>query len=305
MGSNWLSATTRHVEFWNPVGGGPRQVNGYLDTVGVQADSTLWISSEAKPVAWTGASMMRFGDETNWQQVVRTDIGMLLLKRDGTLWQWGTNRLNWSEWQTHWPTVRTFQLRQLGTDADWQKVFKHWNQGLARKNDGSVWSINWEWKIERHTNLDQVVLESFSGSGDNPISYIGKDGTLWASCRNFNQARTEGTRGVLQVGQETNWVATAITFNWLVALKSDGSLWQWHLQRDSEGHFTEAGIKIPPTRLGIHQDWIGLTDAWDGVVTLAADGSLWFWPNQESFEAALLKASKQPQPLGNVFRKVD
>jgi ABC-type transport system involved in multi-copper enzyme maturation permease subunit len=303
MGSNWLSATARHVYFWN-AGSAHGKVNGYLDTVGVQADGSLWISSEAKPVVWTGASMLRVGDETNWQQVVSTSVGQLLLKRNGTLWQWGTNRLDWNAWQTHWPTVRAFPLRQLGTNADWQKIFYNWNQGLARKNDGSVWSINGEWKIERKTNFDQMVLETFSGPYNNAISYIGKDGTLWANC-NFYQDRTEGTHGVLQVGRETNWVATAVSWNWLVALKSDGSLWQWHFQRDSTGHFTETGLKIPPTHLGIHQDWIGLTDVWEGVVTLAADGSLWLWPNKESFEGAFLRAPKQPQPLGNVFRKVE
>jgi hypothetical protein len=92
-GSNWVSATTDHVEFWNKYGGGPMTAVGYLDTVAVKADGTLWIPSEAKPVVWTGAKMIQFGDETNWQQVIRKNTGLLLLKQDGTLWQWGTNQV--------------------------------------------------------------------------------------------------------------------------------------------------------------------------------------------------------------------
>ena len=307
-GSNWVSATARHIQFWNAVSGGPRTVVGNLDTLGVQADGTLWISSEAKPVVWTGAKMIRFGDETNWHQVIRINAGLLLLKRDGTLWQWGTNRVDQnSDWQTHWPTVRASKLQQLGTNSDWQKIFNLWNDGLARKNDGSVWQIDYDWKIERETNLDQIVLDTFSASGRNSISYIGKDGTLWASYNLYNESNDnrEGMRRYLQVGRETNWVATVMTPTWMVALKSDGTLWQWHFHTSYDLRFPEEDIKVPPTRLGIHNDWLGLTYTWDGAVTLAADGSLWFWPNADYYAGAMLKAPKQPQFLGNVFGKAD
>jgi alpha-tubulin suppressor-like RCC1 family protein len=294
-GSNWISATTQHIEFWNSAGGGgERQVNGFLDTVGIQADGSLWISSEAKAVAWTGAKMMRFGDETNWQQVVQKDVGFLLLKRDGTLWQWGTNRLDWSQWQTRWPTVRAFLPQPLGTNSDWQEIFNDRPLAFARKNDGSVWRINWDWKIERDTNLDQIVSQTVSFANNGLMAWIGKDGTLWSSHRYWNRA--EETRQFFQVSKETNWVTTEINWGWLVALKSDGSLWQWHFDGASL-----AGIeKRPPTRLGLHRDWIGLAGGWDGTVTLAADGSLWFWPDEVCYLGALMKAPKQPQPLGQV-----
>ncbi|MGA2871535.1 MAG: hypothetical protein ABSF34_20525, partial [Verrucomicrobiota bacterium] len=60
-----------------------------------------------------------------------------------------------------------------------------------------------------------------------------------------------------------------------------------------------------PTRLGIHDDWIAITGADNGIISLAADGSLWFWPDQTSYkygyQPTLLRLSKQPQFLGNVF----
>ena len=90
---------------------------------------------------------------------------------------------------------------------------------------------------------------------------------------------------------------------WMVALKSDGTLWQWHFHISSDLRFPEEDIKIPPTRLGFHNDWLGLTGTWDGEVALAADGSLWFWPNADYYAGAMMKAPKQPQLLGNVFGK--
>ena len=81
-------------------------VVGYLDTVGVKTDGTLWISEASNTGAWTGDKMNRFGNETNWQQIVRARHDVLLLKNDGTLWWWGwgTNRFDWNTWQTNWPT---------------------------------------------------------------------------------------------------------------------------------------------------------------------------------------------------------
>jgi ABC-type transport system involved in multi-copper enzyme maturation permease subunit len=299
-GSNWVSATTRHIEFWIAPGSSQRRVNGYLDTVGVQPDGTLWISSEAKPVDWTGAKMIRYGDETNWQQVIRSQIGLLLLKRDGTLWQWGTNRLDWY-WQSRWPTVRVFQPQQLGTNSDWQEIFNDKSLGFARKKDGSVWRVNWDWQIEPATNFDQVVTATFSDSGNASSAYVGKGGTLWACNLFWENARNKAGLGFQPASPETNWVAVALSWNWIVALKADGSLWQWRFSKNSPVEIA----KIPPARLGIHNDWVGLTGTWDGAVALAADGSLWFWPNPENSNGALLKAPRQPQLLGKVFGKSD
>ena len=95
----------------------------------------------------------------------------------------------------------------------------------------------------------------------------------------------------------------------MVALKSDGSLWQWHFKIhgiDSQRTIILAAQE-PPTRLGIHNDWVAIASTWEDVIALAADGSLWLWPDREQYEhyATLLKLPKQPQFLGNIFGKTD
>jgi hypothetical protein len=308
-GSNWVSITARHIEFWDPVGVGPSKatyVVGYSDTVGIQPDGTLWISGEAKPVIWTGARMIRFGDETNWQQVGgrASAASFLLLKRDGTLWRWGTNNNNRSQWQTNWPTVRAANPCQIGTNSDWQEIISTWTD-YARKNDGTVWSVGVDWKtgkdeLERRTNLDQIVSQSFSLSGNGDLAYVGKAGTLWVDDEYWDKNKRQTQR---QVGMETNWLAVAMAPYCMMALKSDGSLWRWnwHFPQNS----TPDVVNIPPTRMGIHNDWVGLTGTLNGVVSLAADGSLWLWPDTSDINGALFKAPRQLELLGNVFGKAD
>jgi hypothetical protein len=308
-GSNWVSATAWHVDWWDR-GTPSRAIHlvGYLDTVGVKSNGTLWISSESKPKVWTGGEMMQFGDETNWQQVTRSygeRFGnFLLLKNDGTLWRWGTNRFDWNSLQTNWPTVRTSQPHQIGTNSDWKEIFNGWIAN-ARKTDGSVWTIVVDSKtgkdeFQQQTNLDQVVFQTFSDMNDIRTAYVGKDGTLWVCNGHSDENNSWKGTGFLQVGKETHWLAVAVTWRCMVALKSDGSLWKWNFPRDS----TAEVAKIPPTRLGIHNDWVSLTGTWSGVVSLADDGSLWLWPSTY-YQGALLKAPKQPQFLGNVFGKSD
>ncbi|HEX5399830.1 MAG TPA: hypothetical protein VFY06_12370 [Verrucomicrobiae bacterium] len=305
--SNWVSATTRYIQSSEYGRNGIRRViAGYLDTVGIKADGTLWISSEAKPAAWTGANMIRFGGDTNWQRVVRISAGLLLLKTDGTLWQWGTNRLDWSHLNSNWPTVRKSKPLPLGTNSDRREIFGRWNLGFARERDGNVWSIDRDWQMERQTNLDQVVSQTFSGMMNGPMAYVTQDGTLWANDRYYDQSqnRIMGTGRFFPTGKETDWAAVEVGYNGMIALKSDGSLWQWRWNYNQESALEAA--RKPPTRLGIHNDWIGLTSVWGSAATLAADGSLWLWPNMDYigyFQFQLMKAPKQPEFLGNVFGK--
>ena len=63
----------------------------------IQSDGSLWVSKRATCVVgypWGShelpAELMRYGVETNWHGIAKQAMGaVLLLKTDGTLWQWG------------------------------------------------------------------------------------------------------------------------------------------------------------------------------------------------------------------------
>jgi len=317
-GSNWVSASARRVDWWDPRGAAtPSEfvhVTGYHDTVGVQADGTLWISSKAVPEIWTGDKMVQFGVESNWKQVARSSPGFLLLKTDGTLWRWGdTNRVDSSQSQTNWPTVRADKPYQIGTNSDWKEILQVPWTSFAKKADGSVWSVTLDDyktgkdELKHATNLDQVPFQTLSLSSNGERACVRPDGTLWMSW-DFYKNGNEIYSDFVQIGRETNWIAVDVMWNGMAALKSDGSLWKWNFPENPPADATN----IPLVRMGIHNDWIAIANTWGGVVALAADGSLWLWPivNYEQYDNgpmdfALLKLPKQPEFLGNVFAKPD
>jgi len=291
-GSNWVSVAVQRYEY---------PANRALRTVGIQTDGSLWLSVDTKTGKQVGNKMTRLGNESNWQQTADSPAGTLLLKNDGTLWRW--EDYDWNQWE-HLPALK---LKQVGVDSNWKELFNTW-PGYARKNDGSVWVVearHGKESFQQEANLDQVAFRTLSLSGNGEVAYVRPDGTLWMSW-DYQQNGTNVYSGFFQVGTETNW--TAVTLNWqkMVALKSDGSLWQWrvfHPQNMSQGQLILAAQE-QPTRLGIHNDWVAIANTWEDVIALAADGSMWLWPNRDQYEPfTLLKLPKQPQLLGNVFGK--
>jgi hypothetical protein len=308
-GSNWVAATTERLYLsWN-VKGKQFFASGFMDTVGIQPDGTLWISENPQQTNWTAGTLRQYGSETNWRQLAQSRTSVVLLKSDGTLWRWGsvTNEFH------KWPGLLAFKPYQIGTNSDWQELFTL--VGIfARRADGRVWHLNVNWntgrdELNRLTNLDEIVSQTTSRVGDVATAFVRADGTLWRLNRYWDEKtrQTIGT-GILQVGKENDWRAVAVNYGRMVALKSDGSMWQWHFPNPWEMSQEQLilTVQAPPTRLGIHNDWVAITGAWEDVIALAADGSLWLWPDRQEYERFnLLKLPKQPQFLGNVFGKSD
>jgi ABC-type transport system involved in multi-copper enzyme maturation permease subunit len=304
-GSNWVSVTTRFVSMhldaselsgqYGRIQATTNHIAGYLDTIGIQRDGTLWLSKSDQG-QWNGNSLDRFGTESDWKQVIRVYPTVLLLKRDGTLWRWGEHPLDWSQWPPQWPTLQTHKLRQVGTNADWAELISV-GRILARKTDGSVWDLyvkGTDVHFSRDRHFDSASFQTLSVENDN-AAYIRPDGTLWAS---VNQGNLKKLSDFRQVGTGTHWVAARMSFNRLVALKSDGTLWVWQQPRRA----FDTALDEPPKSMSIHHDWVALTGDWSNVITLAADGSLWLWPDRAPYNyySTPLKLPKQPKRLGNI-----
>ncbi len=104
----------------------------------------------------------------------------LALKNDGTVWAWGANNLNQLGDGTTQSSEVPIQISALGNSV--QAIAAGSYQGLALKNDGTVW--NWG-KISPYTQEQTpVLLSGPSGvikidAGDNQNLAQQSDGKVW------------------------------------------------------------------------------------------------------------------------------
>jgi hypothetical protein len=99
----------------------------------------------------------------------------------------------------------------------------------------------------------------------------------------------------------------------LVALKTDGSIWEWKFNPwewnfDPTLRTMDQKLQGAPVRMVTHDDWVGLGSWLGDTVTLAADGTLWrcprsdVWPWFRVNESSLwLAPSRRPAKIENIL----
>jgi alpha-tubulin suppressor-like RCC1 family protein len=228
---------------------------GYQHAVAVKADDTLWgwganyygalgpqgsVSLEPIPTEIAGGA--------DWAAAAAGGDFSLALKTDGSLWATGFNAygaLGLGD------SVDRHGLTRVGSAPDWATVSAGLGYTLALKEDGSLWAWG-------GNNLGQLGLgdhrprrspAQVGGETDwAEVRCLGhhslalkRDGTLWAWGENgFGQLGVGDTvdRDVpTQVGASRDWSALATgsagSYHSL-ALRRDGSLWAWGLNRHGQ-----------------------------------------------------------------------
>jgi alpha-tubulin suppressor-like RCC1 family protein len=155
----------------------------------------------------------------------------------GTLWAWGTNAtgvLGTGNLTTYSSPV------QIGTADNWAKVATNAKSTAAIKADGTLWT----WGASTSGVLGQGALVNRSS----PV----------------------------QVGSLTNWsnIWVGVNRNTMVALKTDGTLWQW-------GDLGGGVLRSSPVQVGSDTDWVTVSGG-DVVLGIKSNGTLWAFGNNSS-----------------------
>jgi hypothetical protein len=295
IGGEWLELKGNHFlngSNWTAECSKPEE------NIGIQSDGTLWVSSNQVPefrklnnqvVFRSPSKLVKFGEDSDWKDVMDGPgfEDTILLKKDGSLWDWGINNLKVRG-------LRNVVPHQLGSDSDWARIcFSPYFGFYAWKKNGQAWKFSRPITNSTEIKLDHDTIAQRCEPFDNSIWRslatccgfklgVRDDGTLWS----INRLPPDGSFNFVelnqpvQIGTSTNWLSLASAGLALTALKSDGTLWEW----DFNGWWEDRKWPLlqPPKRLGIHSDWVALGESSHRIVSIAADGSLWHWVGLES-----------------------
>ena len=234
----------------------------------------------------------------NWMDIAVGYRYVVAVKKDGTLWAWGNNLdgglgVNDTNVQYSSPT-------QIGSAADWAKVFSGGERTFAIKADGSLWA--WGWNMYGQLGLGDtnaathlVPTQVLPGSTWSSISAglyhtmgIRTDGslngTLWGWGDNsFGRIGNGNTSGaVYAVPQQESsasnqWRNVAVGLFHSLGIKSDGTLWAWGKNDVSQLGLGDTVTRYQPNKVGTATIWELISASAVGSMATQTNGTLWSW----------------------------
>jgi alpha-tubulin suppressor-like RCC1 family protein len=181
---------------------------------------------------------------TGYAAVVASSKHNLAIKKDGSLWAWGSN--TWGQLGNGTTTDKTSPVR-IGTANDWAMV-SIGDHSLAIKTDGSLWV----W-------------------GNNDTGQLG----------NGRNGKDEFESNPIRIGADKNWALVSAGTACSFAIKTDGSLWAWgwnEYGQLGDGTMTD---RNSPVRIDTANDWASMSGRAHSLA-IKKDGSLWAWGSNNS-----------------------
>ncbi|TLS67300.1 HYR domain-containing protein [Mariprofundus erugo] len=293
---------------------------GISHGVGLKADGTVWAwgyndYGQLGLGYWGGVSYtpVQVSGLTN---VVAIDAGQsftVALKADGTVWAWGINNYSQAGMAPSTAVPGPYQISGLTNVTAIAAGRAH---AIALKSDGTVWSwgnnqygqsgngvVNGGWPF----CITNPVQVSVSGAvsiaaGSSHNFALKSDGTVWAWGLDASGELGDGRTGVWAVPtpvqtQISGVASVSAGYNYASALKTDGTVWVWGLNR-----FGQAGNgTITPTEpLPVQTNITGVRQISAGsshMLAVKLDGTVWSWGYGGFWQLGTGTSTTTPTPV--------
>ena len=252
--------------------------SGQHHSLALKTDGTLWAwgNNVTGPLglgdAVNRSSPVQVGALTTWSAISAGYKHSLALKTDGTLWAWGKNYNNNGTLGLGDNINRSSPV-QVGTLTTWSVISVGYRHSLAIKTDGTLWTwgqyaggvLGLGEGVDRSSPVQVGTLTTWSAaSGAYRHSLaIKTDGTLWAWGRNYNNGQL-GLGDIIdrsspvQVGTLTTWSAIGSNSFHSLAIKTDGTLWDWGKNADGQLGVGDTARRSSPVQVGTLATWTAI-----------------------------------------------
>lgn len=211
------------------------------------------------------------------------------LKRNGTLWSWGSNlygALGSGSLTNTLTPLQTLNLNNIAaiSTGGWHSV--------ALKSDGTVWTWGWnsDGQLGDGSTSDKNIpaqVPSLSGiikiaAGTYHVLALKNDGTVWAWGDNISgqigNATTTDQKTPTQVSGLTNIVAITAGRFFSMAVKNDGTVWTWGENLYGQlGNGTLVNSSVPVQVMGLSDASTRIASGAFHCLVVKNDNTLWSW----------------------------
>jgi len=217
----------------------------------------------------------------------------LALKKDGTVWAWGSNYYGQLGDGT---TERRYTPVQVKGLSDVAAITTAIDHTLALKKDGTVWAWgnNWSGQLgdgatePRYTPVQAKGLRDMVAvaAGNSHSLALKKDGTVWAWGSNYygqlGDGTTERSYTPVQVKGLSNVVAIATGSYHTLGLREDGTVWAWGwnpVGQLGDGTTERSYTAVQVKGLG---NVVAIAAGESHNLALREDGTVWAWGRKGS-----------------------
>jgi alpha-tubulin suppressor-like RCC1 family protein len=271
-------------------------VSACTQTATIKTDGTLWIwgwntdgaLGTNSSIGATSTPVTTFAGGTDWKTISCGIYANAAIKRDGTLWVWGTGA-----------SIGINTTRSVSTPVTTFAGGNNWKSvscdtaTLAIKNDGTLWAWgeNSTGTLGTNDTINRLTpVTTFAGgtnwktaSVSTVSTAIKTDGTLWIWGRNIygelgiNSLVAKSTPVTTFAGG-TNWSTVDAAIANVVAIKTDGTLWTWGYNGNGlVGINNSIDKSTPVTTFAGGTNWKQCDVYENTIAAIKTDGTLWEW----------------------------
>ncbi len=292
-----------------------------LFAAALKTDGTLWVwrSMDNPPVDYAPTTPQPVNTDSDWVAVSAGGAFFLALKKDGTLWSWGGNTRgelgHGSTESVTWPT-------QVGSDSDWVDISALFLHALALKKDGTLWAWGYnEYGQVGDGSLTNVLAPKQiapgikwksigKGGSFRSSAAIRDDGTLWTWGNGGALGRSGAIGNPAQIGTDTKWVHVGTggtigigNLDFMIGLKSDGTLWGWGNNDWSQLSLSQSNPVATPIKI-YGNDWIDVFTGGEHVLALKSPNRIRYdfspyFGSRLLPEGDIVTATARVQPFDN------
>jgi len=253
---------------------------------------------------------------TTWSELSNSHLYRnvsIAFKTNGTLWSWGYN--GFGQVGDNSRTNRSSPTQIPGT---WSAGAAIRNAVLATKTDGTAWvwgnneygvlGLNKANDVDKKSSPTQLGTDTTWGKSREKLGAgfyatfaIKANGTLWSWGYNGDGQLAQNNKTTysspMQIGTDTTWDKLCDNaWNYMGALKTDGTLWTW-----GDGEYGQLGLNKggdpSPRRQSspcqVLGSWSNAVFGNLGGLGVKTDGTLWVWGKNDEGELGLNQGPSQ------------